>query len=98
MARSSGWPPMTTFSPMATPVGCKAVQPVPLRSTDSATAKSVALESTPLFTTSRAKRRGEAKNNDAGMVTSICRSLTTVAGPTATPSSRTWGLPVNPEP
>src|SRR5207245_8866991 len=33
MARSSGWPPMTAFSPMATPVGCTAVQPVPPRST-----------------------------------------------------------------
>src|ERR1700730_11327000 len=89
-------------SSMATAPGAEAVPEHAGTGTDSSTVKSETLETTfaPL-TTSRPKRRGTARN-EAGIVTSISRSLTirTLPGPggKACPSSQTCELVSKPEP
>src|SRR3984893_10604103 len=84
-------------SSIATAPGAEAVPEHAGIGTASITEKSVLLETTPvLLTTSRAKRRGALRNDD-GMVASISRALTKVAG-TVWPSRRTTEPASKPEP
>src|ERR1700732_3954048 len=88
---------MLRCSSMATAPGAEAVPEQAGIGTASITEKSVLLETTPvLLTTSRAKRRGAVRNED-GMVASISRALTKVAG-TGWPSRRTTDPASKPEP
>src|ERR1700693_3284490 len=82
---------------MATEPGAEAAPEHAGMGTASITEKSVLFETTPaLLTTSRAKRRGAVRNDD-GMVASISRPLTKVAG-TVWPSKRTTEPASKPEP
>src|ERR1700681_700006 len=88
---------MLRCSSIATAPGAEAVPEHAGIGTASITEKSVLLETTPvLLTTSRAKRRGAARNDD-GIVASISRARTQVAG-TDWPSRRTTEPASKPEP
>src|SRR5207244_2608256 len=82
---------------IATAAGAGAAQPELVTSTASTTVKSAAFDLTEpeqdaALTTSRANRRGNVKNGECGMVTSISRSLIVAPG-TCTPSRQTTGVP-----
>src|ERR1700693_5716304 len=88
---------MLRCSSIATEPGAEAVPEHAGMGTASITEKSVLFETTPvLLTTSRAKRRGAVRNED-GMVASISRALTKVAG-TDWASKRTIEPASKPEP